>query len=176
MVEGYQGRDLVEQALGLVGVTGSQLLERDGTVDRAMTAPPPHRGFGARAHQALYEDTNHASGAGYSTNVASFSAFDHERLVVAQGQLIAAVHTEQSGDPLTTEQAEYIHHASEMLGQPYVDALRAAANGLPANPVSITPRQLQEWAGSTTLDDGYTDVSNYSDLILPQDGTSLWPH
>jgi hypothetical protein len=154
-----------------MGVIGLAEFPGSGIVDKVID-----KGLDQLKDSYLYEDTNHASGAGYITNIASFSAFDHERLVVAQGQLIAAVHTEQSGDPITTEQAEYIHHTSEMLGQPYVDALRAAANGLPANPVSITPRQLQEWAGSTTLDDGYTDVSNYSDLILPQDGTSLWPH
>jgi hypothetical protein len=124
----------------------------------------------------LYQDTTHAEHAGYTTNVADFSAFDHERLVVAQGQLIAAVHVEQSRGTLTAAQAEFIRHARDMLGRPYIDALRAAANGLPANPVGVTPRQLQEWAGNTPLDDGFTAVSNFTDLILPQDGTSLWSH
>jgi glyoxylase-like metal-dependent hydrolase (beta-lactamase superfamily II) len=40
----------------------------------------------------------------------------------------------------------------------------------------VDPRQLQEWAGNTPLDTGYTDASNYLGLILPEDGTSLWPH
>jgi hypothetical protein len=124
----------------------------------------------------LYKDTNNAVHAGYTTNVATFSAFDHERLVVAEGQLIAAVHVEQSGTTLTADQAEFIRHAEQMLGRPYVESLRVAANGGPAGSVPVTARQLQEWAGNTPLDQGFTDASNFTDLALPHDGTSLWSH
>ena len=52
----------------------------------------------------------------------------------------------------------------------------AAATGGAPSPVQVSPRQLQEWAGNTPLDTGFTDASNYTGLILPRDGSSLWPH
>jgi hypothetical protein len=154
-----------------MGVIGLAKFPGSGIVDKLID-----KGVDQLKDAYLYRDTNHASQAGYTTNVAGFSAFDHERLVVAEGQLIAAVHVEQAGGTLTADQAAFIRHTTATLGQPYVDALRAAANGLPATPVDVRPRDLQDWAGSTALDDGFTDVSNYTDLMLPQDGTSLWPH
>lgn len=153
-----------------MGVIGLAKFPGSGIVDKIVD-----KGVDKLKEDYLYEDTDHASQAGYTTNVANFTAFDHERVVIAEGHLIAAVHVEQSGGPLSAEQTAFIHHATDVLGSPYVDALRAAANGLPATPVAVRPRDLQDWAGSTNLDD-FTVVSNYSDLILPHDGTSLWPH
>jgi hypothetical protein len=154
-----------------MGVIGLAKYPGSGVVDKVIDI-----GVDKLKNDYLYEDTNHAEHAGYTTNVATFSAFDHERLVVAQGQLIAAVRVEQSGAALAAEQAEFIRHAEQMLGQPYVDSLRAAANGVSAGPVPVTARQLQEWSGNTPLDDGFTDASSYLDWVLPHDGTALWPH
>jgi hypothetical protein len=154
-----------------MGVVGLAKFPGSGLVDKAID-----KGIDTLKDDFFYQDTNHAEHAGYTTNVADFSAFDHERLVVAEGQLIVAVQVEQSGGALTPEQTEFIRHAEQMLGTSYVDSLRTAANALPATPVPVTARDLQEWAGNTPLDDGFTDASNYTDWILPHDGSSLWPH
>jgi hypothetical protein len=160
------------QSFGM-GLIGLAKFPGSGVVDKVID-----KGFEALKSDVLYRDTNHAEHAGYTTNVADYSAFDHERLVIAEGQLIVDVRAEQearkSGAPLGDDQVAYIRHAEAMLGTSYVDALRTAANGNVATPVEIKPRQLLEWAGNTPLA-GFTDVSNYSDLVLPQDGTSLWP-
>jgi hypothetical protein len=158
----FQG--LAMNIIGLADFPGSSVV--DTVIDKT---------FDQLKSNYLYQDTNNAVHAGYTTNVASFSAFDHERIVVAEGQLIAAIHTEQSGGALSADQAEFIDHAEQMLGQPYVDALRVAAQGGVSVPAPVDARSLQEWAGNTPLG-GFTDVSNYTDGILPRDGTSLWPH
>jgi hypothetical protein len=162
------------QGIGM-GVIGLAKFPGSGVVDKVID-----KGFEKLKTDYLYEDTNHAEHAGYTTNVATFSAFDHERLVVAEAQLIVDIRAEQeakaSGPKLTADQLSYISHAEEMLGTPYVDALRDAANEKPAAPVDVKPRQLQEWSGNTPLEQGFTDVSNYTDLMLPHDGTALWPH
>ena len=169
--EAQQYNDNLDMFQGIaMGVIGLAKFPGSGIADKLID-----KGVDQLKDDFLYRDTNHASEAGYTTNVAAFSAFDHERLVVAQAHLIAAVRVEQSGGALTVNQAAFIEHATATVGQPYVDALRAAANGLPATPVDVRPRDLQDWAGTTALDD-FTEVSNYTDLILPQDGTSLWPH
>ncbi|MEY2421015.1 MAG: hypothetical protein QOI95_1082 [Acidimicrobiaceae bacterium] len=153
-----------------MGVVGLAKFPGSGLVDKAID-----KGFDTLKDNVLSRDANNAEHAGYTTNLAEFSAFDHERLVVAEGHLIAAVRAQQSGSTLTKEQADTIAFAEQQLGTPYVDSLRNAANGVVSGPITVTPRQLQEWAGSTLLDD-FTSVSNYTDLILPHDGTALWPH
>lgn len=151
--------------IGLAGFPGS------GIVDQAI-----EKGFEKLKDDVLYQDTTAAEHAGYTTNIAAFSALDHERLVVAEGQLIVDVRAEQSGAVLTADQAEFIRHAEAMLGATYVDSLRNAANGAVGAPAPVDARQLQEWAGNSPLATGFTDASNYTAWILPRDGSSLWPH
>jgi hypothetical protein len=162
------------QSFGM-GIIGLAAFPGSGVVDTVID-----KGFEKLKTDVLYHDTNHAEAAGVTTNVANYSAFDHERLVIAEGRLIVDVRAEQeaatSGATLSSDQLAYIRHAEEMLGTPYVDALCSAANGHAVAPVAVDSRHLIEWAGNTPLDNGFTDVSNYTDLILPQDGSSLWPH
>jgi len=158
------------QSIGM-NVIGLAAFPGSGVVDQVI-----EKGFDQLKDHVLYEDTNNAEHAGYTTNVAAFSALDHERLVVAEGQLIVDVRAEQSGAALSADQAEFIQHAEQMLGAPYVDSLRAAANGAISAPSAIDARQLQEWAGTAPLDAGFTDASSYMSWILPRDGSSLWSH
>ena len=129
------------QSIGM-HVVGLAAFPGSGIVDQAID-----RGFDQLKDSVLYHDTNNAEHAGYTTNVATFTALDHERLVVAQGQLIVAVRAEQAGAALSADQAEFIRHAEQMLGRPYVDSLRAVASGTSSATTTIDPRQLQEWAG-----------------------------
>lgn len=132
------------------------------------------RGLDELKNDFLYHETDHLERTGNQDSEATFNAFDHERLVVAQAQLFVALRAEVAGQTLTTDQRATIQQAEAKLGQPYIDALRAGARGEPVTPPAVDGRVLQEWAGSAPTGNGSLDVIAYTQAIMPYDPRGLW--
>jgi hypothetical protein len=132
------------------------------------------RGLDELKSDFLYHDTNNLERTGNQESEATFTAFDHERLVVAQAQLFVALRTETSGQALTAAQQDTIRQAEAKLGQPYVDALRSSAQGASITPPAVDGRLLQEWAGSAPTSNGSLDVIAFTQALLPLDPRGLW--
>lgn len=131
------------------------------------------RGLEELKDSFIYRDADNVDRAGHTTSVANWNLFDHERFVIAQAELVVAVHDDVAGRA-TAEQQAFIDYATATLGPEYVDALRAAAAGDPSvTRPDVEPWRLHDFAGYSSIED-FTIVSNYTDVLLPNDPRGLW--